>query len=263
MIINGNYKFIDMESLKPKFIKAFTRYYGDLYASDIADKIKQYSKSVVCTDIFPVKIKENGVSSFLEQCQRIKKQTEKSGEQFILAYWPEPDHTCHYEGTYVDISQKTIRMMNSEIKRMARELKDTLLIISADHGHIPVENILYINDIPGFVDCLEIPLNLDDRVTGIFLKKGKEKTFLKLYDQFLKSNFILLKQQDVLDKNLFGHGAINDKISDFIGDYLLIAVSNTILRQYVQNSVSGPEMKSSHSGLTKKEMIVPLILVEK
>ena len=54
-----------------------------------------------------------------------------------------------------------------------------------------------------------------------------------------------------------------DRISEFIGDYLLIAISDTILRQRVENSVSGPEMKSSHSGLTQQEMLVPLMLVEK
>ena len=41
MIINGNYKFIDFESLKPKFINAFTKYYGEIYRKDITDRINK------------------------------------------------------------------------------------------------------------------------------------------------------------------------------------------------------------------------------
>lgn len=39
MIINGNYKFIDIESLKPRLIEAFTRYYGEEYRSVISYRI--------------------------------------------------------------------------------------------------------------------------------------------------------------------------------------------------------------------------------
>ena len=39
MIINGNYKYIDFEGLKPKFIDAFTKYYGEEYREVITDRI--------------------------------------------------------------------------------------------------------------------------------------------------------------------------------------------------------------------------------
>ena len=108
-----------------------------------------------------------------------------------------------------------------------------------------------------------MPLNLDDRVSAIFLKKGKETAFLKAYDAHLKSDFMLLKSEEALSRNLFGPGPLHPRIKDFIGDYLLIATGTRVLRQRVANCVSGPEFKSCHAGLTKREMIVPLILIQK
>ena len=74
---------------------------------------------------------------------------------------------------------------------------------------------------------------------------------------------MLLKSDEALSKNLFGFGPLNPRIKDFIGDYLLIATGTRVLRQRVGDSVSGPAFKSSHAGLTKREMIVPLFLIQK
>lgn len=41
MIINGNYKFIDIDSLKPRLIETFTRYYGEEFRDEITDKINK------------------------------------------------------------------------------------------------------------------------------------------------------------------------------------------------------------------------------
>ncbi|MBR6412176.1 MAG: alkaline phosphatase family protein [Alphaproteobacteria bacterium] len=229
----------------------------------IFDKIRAAAPSVSCHEVFPKKIRTDGVDTFEEQCQKILKYTQCTGQQFILAYWPDPDHTCHYEGTYDKSVQKLVRHMNHEIHKLYRKLKDTLVIISADHGHVPVESVFYIDTCPEITECLRIPLNLDDRVSAIFLKEGKESAFLKAFDTYLKSDFTLIKRDEVFSQNLFGIGPLNPRIKDFIGDYLLVATGTRILRQRVGNTVSGPEFKSAHAGLTRREMIVPLILFKK
>ena len=227
----------------------------------IFDRITEVAPGVCCTEYLPKKIVETGSETFDDQCRRIKEQTKKDGKQFLLAYWPEPDHTCHHEGTYVKITQDTIRMMNAEIKRLCRGLKDTLVIISADHGHVPVKETFYIDTCPALTDPLAVPLNLDDRVSAIYLKKGKEKDFLKAFHQYLEEDFVLMKSDEALAQGLFGQGKVHEKLSGFLGDYLLIAVGERCLRQRVGKFTSGPEMKSSHAGISKREMIVPLILV--
>ncbi|MDY6407376.1 MAG: alkaline phosphatase family protein [Pseudomonadota bacterium] len=227
------------------------------------EKIRAHNPAISCHEIFPQKIRTDGVDTFEKQCDHILKYTQCGGRQFILAYWPEPDHSCHHNGTYDTSVQKLVRHMNHEAHKLCRKLKDTLLIISADHGHVPVSEVFYIDTYPEITDCLRTPLNLDDRVSAIFLKDGKEADFLKAFDTYLKKDFILMKSDDALSQNLFGFGPLNPRIKDFIGDYLLIATGTRILRQRVGDLVSGPELKSSHAGLTPLEMRVPLIVIRK
>jgi len=227
----------------------------------IFGRITEVSPDICCTEYLPQKVVETGAKTFAEQCRQIKKQSQKSGRQFILAYWPEPDHTCHHEGTYADSTKNVIRMMNAEIKRLSSKMKDTLVIISADHGHVPVEETFYIDTCPELTEPLAVPLNLDDRVSAVYLKKGKEKDFLKAFHQYLEKDFVLMKSDEALAQGLFGQGKVHEKLPGFLGDYLLIAVGEKCLRQRVGPYTSGPEMKSSHAGISEREMIVPLILV--
>ena len=229
----------------------------------IFERIRAASPNTSCYEVCPKKIRADGVDTFTEQCDRILERTRCAGNQFILAYWPEPDHTCHYNGTYDASVQKLVRQMNHEIHKLYRKLENTLVIISSDHGHVPVSKVFYIDTCPEITDCLRVPLNLDDRVSAIFLKEGKGADFLKAFDTYLKDDFMLIKSDEALIKNLFGFGPLNPKIKDFIGDYLLVATGTRILRQRVGDLVSGPAFKSSHAGLTRREMIVPLILLHR
>ena len=229
----------------------------------IFDRISEVSPDVCCTEELPKKIIETGAETFTEQCRRIKNQIGQSGRQFILAYWPEPDHTCHHEGTYVSVTRDTIRMMNDEIKKLCQEIHNTLVIISADHGHVPVKETFYIDTCPELTEPLAVPLNLDDRVSAVFLKQGKEQDFLNAFHKYLEADFVLIKSDEALKKGLFGSGKIHDRLKGFLGNYLLIAVGERCLRQRVGAFTSGPEMKSSHAGISEREMIVPLILVER
>ena len=225
------------------------------------DKIHQGAPHVTCTEIFPQKIRPTGAATFAEQCRRIKQQTRQPGHQFILAYWPEPDHTCHHTGTYSSESLSLIKQMNQSIRNLCASLSDTTVIISADHGHTPIQKIIYINDYPDFTDCLAVPLNLDDRAYSVFLKPDKEPQFIHLFHRYFADDFMLIKSDEAVQKGLFGPEKPHPRIAGFLGDYLIIATADTVLRHRLENSISGPEFKSSHAGLTANEMIVPLMVI--
>lgn len=231
--------------------------------SHLFNQIEQTDKTITCTQIFPQKVYPDGARYFCHQCSRILKQTKKSGRQFILAYWADPDHTCHHKGTYTTPTKRKIKSINAQIEELSNQLTDTLIIISADHGHIPIDDFFYIDEYPDFESCFKTPLTLDDRVSAIFLKQGKEQTFLELFNTYLKDDFILIKSEDALKKGLFGHGSENPYIRDFLGDYLIIGIGHRVLRQNIPNCRPMPEFKSSHAGLSPQEMLVPLIIIKK
>jgi hypothetical protein len=122
---------------------------------------------------------------------------------------------------------------------------------------------VYIDEYDGVVDCLQAPLSIDERVSAIFLKEGAEQKFKQLFEQYFSKDFILIKSDDALAQNLFGKGVIHPKVKDFLGDYLIISTSTKSLRQRLPNSAPEPKLKGAHSGLLKKEMLVPLILIKR
>ena len=66
-----------------------------------------------------------------------------------------------------------------------------------------------------------------------------------------------MKSNQALKNGLFGPGPIQKHVPDFLGDYLLIAAGETVLRHRDHHT----PFKSCHAGLDRREMTVPVILV--
>lgn len=69
-------------------------------------------------------------------------------------------------------------------------------------------------------------------------------------------------KQELFDSHLLGYGKIHPKMDDFIGDFVAIATSDTMIRLETNLSREKYEKISNHCGLTKDEMEVPLITVD-
>ena len=228
----------------------------------IFDRIKAVNSHLKATEIFPSSIRKDGADNFDQFCTKIKQQTQQKGKQFILAYWGEPDHTSHEVGPYSANIKQLLKEFDKKVKELCAELEDTLVIISADHGHIENKKEIVINDYPDFMDCLEAPLSLDTRAYAIFLKPGKEKTFVQLFKRYFAKDFILMKSKEALSSHLFGVGKPHPRVKDMLGDYLMIATKGTSLVQRFPNDVYH-HLVGIHAGLTNKEMLIPLIIIEK
>jgi len=227
----------------------------------ICDKISSANSTLHCTKVFPTFVDPDGPTDFKEFCFKVKQATLKKGSQFVLAYWFDPDHTSHEFGPYSKNVKAVLKDLNSKVKRLCSELKDSLVIVSADHGHIETQDI-FLNDYPDIMDCLAKPLSLDMRVQSVFLKPNKKKTFVRLFDQFFAKDFFLMKTEEALKMNLFGLGKMHPIAKGFFGDYLLIAKGGKNLVQRFPNDCYHV-LKGSHSSLTTNEMLVPLIVIKK
>ena len=70
----------------------------------------------------------------------------KPSKQFVYAYCPEPDHFMHENGVTNTDTQKMIQSISDNLQKLRSETKDTLFIISADHGQVDVEGYIDIRD---------------------------------------------------------------------------------------------------------------------
>ena len=75
-----------------------------------------------------------------EIIENIELLCENPGKKFIMAYSDKPDATLHKFGAYSDEAKDFIIEAETKVEKMCKNLdEDTLLIISADHGHRDIE----------------------------------------------------------------------------------------------------------------------------
>lgn len=201
-----------------------------------------------------------GYEDFDDMLSKTKELCAGDGRKFILAYNPQPDGTAHKLGCRSVEIKTLLGEMDVKTKSFCKELKDTLVIISADHGHIDIYKDVFINEIKELDECLLRPPSIEPRAASIFIKPGMEDRFSGLFDKYLGNDFLLFSKQRVLDMSLFGPGESHIMFKGFMGDFLAVATGNTLLRYRLPDSPEPVKFMSHHAGLTEAEMLVPLIL---
>ncbi|MEE3352032.1 MAG: hypothetical protein VZR13_06460 [Saccharofermentanaceae bacterium] len=81
-----------------------------------------------------------------------------------------------------------------------------------------------------------------------------------LFGKTFGDKFWLVSKEEVIERKLFGPGTEHPLFRDKIGDFLAIAVSDTSL---FNTHVEAKLMPGGHAGLSKEELEIPLIAIEK
>jgi hypothetical protein len=176
-------------------------------------------------------------------------------------YWPEPDGIMHQYGTYSNEAKEAIRDINDKVERYSQALPlDTILIISADHGHTPVKPINIYN-CEVLNRYLKTKPSNDSRCVVFRVKDGMGSKFEKMFNSLFGEVFKLLPSKDAIKMGYFGdpNGHIHQRIEDFLGDYVAIATNQF----YLNSKENNFNFKSHHAGITKDEMEVPVIVRRK
>ncbi len=205
-------------------------------------------------DLFP--FGENPYKNVDDMYNTIERLCNMDGKKYIYAYNEDPDHTMHELGCDSKKAYDIIRSINKRVKALSSKLRDTVIIVIADHGHMNVENI-YLEKYPDVVDCLLRNTSMEARAVNFFIKEDKKELFVELFNKYFGSDFDLHTKEDVIESKLFGDGEENSIFRDELGDFIAIAKTNkTIL--YIGNE----ELVSQHAGYTDDEIYVPLILTK-
>lgn len=193
--------------------------------------------------------------SIEEICARIKELCEEPGQKYIYAYWNQPDGLLHRNGCGSNIVKDVLENMEAAVSKLAGELDDTLIIVTADHGHIDSDYVV-LQDYPSICDCLVRLPSLEPRVLNFFIKEDKKKFFEKEFVKEFGEKFLLMPIEKALEKNLFGTGRHHENFRSMLGDYLAIATDN--LSIYFNDE----RWASMHGSLTEDEMLIPLIVFD-
>ena len=135
------------------------------------------------------------------------------------------------------------------------------MIIVADHGHL-IPNKVDIRD-KEISNYLEKPyIFIENRSPAFLVKKGMEEKFKEAFIKDFGDDFFLLSKEEVLEYNLFGEYAENNKhelYESYFGDFIGIAKDSSDMVLLGQKEV--PNKVSFHGGYSDDELYVPLIVL--
>ena len=194
-----------------------------------------------------------------EFCRRIKTLCDEPDRKYIFAYWDEPDGLLHDNGCKSEPVHEALIDMENAVQDLAGKLEDTLLIVTADHGHIDTD-ITFLPDYPELMDCLVRTPSLEPRVINFFVKEEKKAFFEKEFNRLFGEKFLLLTKEEVIERQLFGTAAPRELFKDMLGNY--IAIATDTLSICIKDQTPRPNWKSMHGSVTEDEVLVPLILFD-
>ena len=226
---------------------------------NVIDKIRKAGKEAYLVAPFL----DSRIDSFEKICKHIKNicksESKTSGAarcpRYIYAYWNQPDGLLHTYGCGSSQAHECIVDLEKQVARLAAELEDTLVVVTADHGHIDNE-FVYIQDFPELYNCLVRKPSLEPRVLNLFIKDGKKDFFEKEFNRLFGEKFILMPTEEVIAKNLMGIGKHHKMFRSMLGDYIAIATSDLAIY------ANGQKFVSLHGSLTPDEMEIPLIIYQ-
>lgn len=234
--------------------KCFSINHKDIAHSDFTEAMSKKSKI----------LEYSSLAGFFTQIKKAVKSSNK--RKYIYAYWPELDHFSHEFGVGHKKTEKHFSEIEKKIKTFVKNLKgtDTLLIVTADHGfiNVPFERIIDIKDHPKMKECLTLPRCGEGRVSYFYVHPDKAKQFEKYVKRKLGKYCYLFKSQELIDKHYFGLYEPNPNLRDRVGDYILIMRENYYIKDYLAiKKEKKKENIGHHGGISREEMIVPLILI--
>lgn len=192
-----------------------------------------------------------------ELYSEITRLCKQNGKKYIYSYWEEPDSTMHFKGCYDDSISDILHTIDKKVEKMCDGLKDTLVIVTADHGHCDLENLI-LSDYPNIVKMLKRPISIEARAIGFHVKDEYLLQFPVEFHETFHDDFLLLSHKQILEQQIFGNGVPHQKFFDFVGDYMAIAIAD----KGIVNSNMSNKFKSNHAGMTEKEMVIPFIAIE-
>lgn len=175
--------------------------------------------------------------------------------KYIYSYWENPDTTMHYSGCRSDETAAVIADIDRRVETLCAGLSDTLVLVTADHGHIDLY-YKFLSDYPELEEMLLRPISIESRAAGFYVKPECRTGFPAAFRAALGNDFLLFSRKEAVEAGLFGDGEPHPKFDELAGDFIAVATGGYGL---VQNRHS-MQFLSNHAGLTDDEMTVPFIV---
>ena len=185
--------------------------------------------------------------------------------RYIYAYWPGFDSLSHTHGSESPVAIRHLHEIERGVERLVEQLagSDTLLLLTADHGFIDVEegSVIQLEDHPALHQCLALPLTGEPRAAFCHLRPGHEGRFERYVAESLADHFVAHRAADLVAAGIFGLGDPEPRLLQRLGDYVLLPKGRSVLKDTLPTEKPFDQI-GVHGGDSEQEMVVPLLAFE-
>lgn len=195
----------------------------------------------------------------------------EEGPTYSFLYWDRIDSAGHTYGWQSDEAAAEVEMVFQGFDRLlhaplqSRAKGRTLLLITADHGHMNNGDCFFINnELPEVVPLLQSdrlgrPLALGGgrRNCFLYVQPAHVDAVVERLRQALTGRAEVYRTRELSEAGFFGPGPASQRFEDRIAPVVVLPYANhSVWWDYGRPG----EKKSSHGGLTPDEMEIPLFV---
>lgn len=230
--------------------------FSSLYCpyTSIIERINQDSNTLAST-LNPDSIDKNGAKNLDDFFLRLDQMMKNDKSHFIYAYWNEPDHLIHLNGTDDYQVKDIVKKINRKVQKISKENKDNLIIVLADHSLVNT-SFFYIYEHEDFKNTLSNIISLDSRSCFFHVFPDKKEEFQLLFNKYYKDYFILKTKEEVINEKWFGEGENHPLFEDFIGDFMATSISKYGFTFHQDEALIG-----AHAGSLEEESKIMVSII--
>jgi predicted AlkP superfamily pyrophosphatase or phosphodiesterase len=240
-------------AFKPEEVQATIQY------ESIFEQIQRAQPELSIHQVWP-DIKPGGAKDFPSWLHQLSDACQQPGPSFTYGYWLEPDKSIHKLGVSDPAIRNIVSNIQSQLKTLTQQHQDTTFVVFADHGLVDV-TFLNIQMYPEFFQMLIRSFSLEPRAASFYVKPNFIHQFKDVFNRYYGKYFILMSKQDAITQHLYGLGNNHPRFNDFVGDFIAIAKDRYAFTHGLTTDTMPTTMKAHHAGMTKKEMLIDVMVI--
>lgn len=190
---------------------------------------------------------KDGFFRELQQC------CEQLGKQFPYVYYQEPDSIMHACGDSGKDAGAVIQRLSDKMGQCHAQSKNTLFVITAEHGQIDIDGYVELYRDQKLMDMLNIYPYMECRAVAFSVKNQYQDRFESYFSEKYHEDLLIFKPSDMVHMQLFGdRGNTAGHLGDFIA-------SGTYTHKQARLFPGQRKLKGRHASLTE-EMRIPMII---
>lgn len=208
-----------------------------------------------------------------EGLQYVNKEIQKSHvKNYFYVYFDDIDKNSHVFGPHSEeIAKLTEKTLDEIYENLVKDKSDdTLILITADHGHIDfdmTETIMLNREIPELEDWVRtnsdgVKLISDGSIRHYYLYL-KEEFILKAKEKItnlLGLQALILTKREAIESGFYGKNKPSQKFIEHIGDLMIITdPDRTVFWEHPL--LPQHKNKGTHGGMSPDEMEIPLLVI--